>query len=116
MDFSKIKTFTIPQGVVTKISVNGIIIWKKGDDIQTLATPTISLDGDTLIITAIDRRAETIIVFVNGEVARTIEADKETTVEMQENASGGITYTIWSNDYTAENGIYIIGEENNASE
>lgn len=75
-----------------------------------LSAPEISIDGSTLTMTATDERTETFAVFVDGVEVATVEAQQGTTVETEENASGGLTYTITSNNHTFENGVLTIGE------
>lgn len=106
------KSIHIPEGKTKSISVKGVVIWRAEE--KQLLPPTISLDGDTLTITATDERTETFAILVDGVEVATVanEEDEEehTTVEMQENASGGLTYTITTDKYTFENGVLTIGE------
>ena len=44
---------------------------------ETLTAPTISLDGDTLTMTATDERTETFAIFVDGVEMATVEVPKE---------------------------------------
>lgn len=55
------------------------------------------------------------LAYCNGKrcwVTRAIVMATRTTIETEENESGGITYKIESSDYTFENGVLTIGGRN----
>ena len=65
-----------------------------------LTAPIISIDGNTLTITETDKMTETFVIFADGVEVGTVENDSEedygeyACVEIEENASGGLTYII----------------------
>lgn len=50
MNFSKIKSLTIPNGKVKSISIGGVKVWEETPEQIQLPAPTISLSGDILTI------------------------------------------------------------------
>lgn len=75
MDFSKVKSMTIPEGEVALLYIDGKTVWRKA--VEQLPTPTISLDGDILTMTATDDRTEEFVIFVDGVEMATVENEKE---------------------------------------
>lgn len=76
MDFSKIKEWFIPQGKVKSVAINGKTVWQAKKEIEQLTTPTISLDGDILTMTATDSKTEEFVVFVDGVEKATVANEK----------------------------------------
>lgn len=74
-----------------------------------LTAPTIALSGDTLQITDNSGLATSFDILVDGVVKGSVEVEKKTTYTTEQNASGGTTYIITSNDYSISNGTYTIG-------
>lgn len=80
MDFSKVKEWLIPEGKVKSVSVGGVVIWKaEAEVVEQLTAPIISLDGDTLTMTATDDRTEEFAILVDGVETATVETPKEET-------------------------------------
>ena len=111
MDFSKVKSITIPEGNVKSIFVGGIKIWSA--EPKQLTAPIITLAEDVLQITDTSSKAESFDILVDGVVtANVLSNANKTTYTTTENESGGITYDIISQDYTVAEGIYTIGVQN----
>lgn len=68
MDFSNVKSITIPEGDTASISVDGVVIWSAEETIEKLITPSISLDNGLLVIQGNDERATHYVILVNGAV------------------------------------------------
>lgn len=48
MDFSAVKSITIPEGKVIEIKAGGVVIWKKPDDMKNWARFSTEADGVTI--------------------------------------------------------------------
>lgn len=99
MDFSKIKEWFIPEGKVKSVSVDGVVLWQAKDDLEQLATPTISINGDILSITATDDRTEEFVIFVDGVEMATVANEQEPIIPQI------ITFTINGTTYQAVDGM-----------
>lgn len=97
MDFSKVKEWFIPEGKVKSVSVGGVVIWKaEAEVVEQLTAPTISLDGDTLTITATDNRTEEFVIFVDGVEKAVVKNLISFTIDgTQYTALSGMTWGEW---------------------
>lgn len=73
MRWRVIKTWQIPEGKVKSVSTNGAVLWQSKTQAEQLTAPTISLDGDTLTMTATDERTEEFAIFVDGVEMATVQ-------------------------------------------
>lgn len=48
MDFSAVKSFTIPEGNVIEVKAGSVVIWKKPDDMKNWARLSTEADGVTI--------------------------------------------------------------------
>ncbi len=111
MDFSKIKSWFIPEGKVKSVAVGGKVIWQAPTDEEVLTAPTISLDGDTLTITATDERTETFAILVDGEEVATVLNLISFTINGTEyQAVNGMTWAEWC-DSAYSSGYHVITED-----
>lgn len=97
-DFSKIKSWTIPEckeyGEVQSVSIGGVVVWSAIPlPTDTLLAPTISLDGSLLTISTTDTRTEVFVILVNGEEKATVSAIEYTAGMVYELAKDGTSYT-----------------------
>lgn len=68
MDFSNVKSITIPEGDVATISIDGVVVWSVEETIEKIIAPSISLDNGLLVIQGNDERATHYVILVNGAV------------------------------------------------
>ena len=94
MAFSKIKEWFIPQGKVESVAINGKTVWQAKKEIEQLTAPAISLDGDTLTITATDDRTKEFVIFVDGVEIATVA-----------NENAAFAFTIDGTTYYAKSGM-----------
>jgi hypothetical protein len=98
IDFSKVKSLTIPEGSVKQLLIDGKTVWRAKADIEQLSAPTISLDGDTLTMTA-DDKTEEFVIFVDGVEMATVANEEEPIIPQI------ITFTIDGTPYQAVDGM-----------
>lgn len=105
MDFSKVKSMTIPEGEVALLYIDGKTVWRKVT--EQLTAPTISLNGDILTMTATDDKTEEFVIFVDG-------VEKECVTRMiyfaidgtQFQAEAGMTWAEWCDSEYNTDGWY----------
>lgn len=88
IDFSQVKTITIPEGEVTKIQINGVTVW---ENIPVLVSITISDQ-----ITSIDRGSEFVFggtVTANYSNGTTADVTSSATLDGYDMSNSG-TYTV----------------------
>lgn len=105
MDFSKVKSMTIPEGEVALLYIDGKTVWRKA--VEQLATPTISLNGDILTITTTDERTEEFVIFVDGvEMATVFNIITFTIDGTPYQAVEGMTWRQWVGSSYNTGGFY----------
>jgi roadblock/LC7 domain-containing protein len=87
--------------------IDGKTVWRAKADLEQLSAPTISLDGDTLTMTA-DDRTETFAIFENGvEVATVANLISFTIDGTQYTALSGMTWSEWVESEYNTGGFYV---------
>lgn len=90
------KEWQIPEGKVASVSVGGRVIWQAKTEAEQLTAPTITLDGDTLTITATDERTEEFVIFVDSVEKTTIPRIINFTIDgTSYSAKYGMTWGEW---------------------
>lgn len=98
IDFSQVKTITIPEGEVTKIQINGITVW---ENVPVLVSITISDQ-----ITSIDRGSEFVFGgtvtanYSNGTHADVTSSTTLTGYDMSNSGTYTVTASYTENDIT----------------
>jgi hypothetical protein len=113
MDFSKIKTFTIPEGKVVSLSIDGVIVWQGG-----LKASTLSITDGVLTITNTDDRVEKFVVISNTKTVLVLNADGTVAEEISFTINGteykalsGMTWGEWIESEYNTSGYYLKGTE-----
>ena len=71
-----IKTWSIPEGEVKVLSIDGSIAWCRDIVLEKLNAPTISIDGSILTINSDDSRANGFAILVNGVQMTIVEVGR----------------------------------------
>ena len=108
IDFSKVKTITIPEGSVTKIQINGITVW---ENVSVLVSITISNQ-----ITSIDRGSEFVFGgtvtanYSNGTTADVTSSATLSGYDMSNSGTYTVTVSYTENDITVNATYELTGD------
>ncbi len=96
MDFLKLIGLTIPDGKAVSFSIGGTAVWQAKTEQEQLTAPTISLDGDTLTMTATDENTKEFVIFIDGVEMATVSSLISFTIDgTQYQAESSMTWGQW---------------------